>query len=219
MRTRLVLAKGERHTVTQVDMAPERRQPTRLRGAEPAVTVDSYRLASRSRAEISLGGSDLQVQTRESSGSAHVSGGGFALTFSHWLSEPLALEVSLGGTALESYTQAGPSGEVSRTRGLFHALFGARYYPPLRGTLRPYAAVALGPVFEFEVVDEPGRTDVSGGATNFGVQLRAAVDVRVGRSFVLTPGGGALVRAGAGDQYFFSLGVGWTFGGPKPPRE
>jgi hypothetical protein len=218
LKTRVVVAKGERHEVSRAQMTPLRREPTRLRGADSGAAREPYALASRSRVELQLGGSDLRVHTAAGGDNADVAGAAVGLAFGYWLREDLALELALGGSGLEASTAKQADGTTVRTRGLFHVLAGLRYYPPIPGIIRPHAALAVGPVSQYEAVEGTDSTAVSRNDTRAGLQLRAGVDVLIGRGFVTSVQGGVLWRKDRGNQYGYMLGLGWRFGGRRLPE-
>jgi hypothetical protein len=213
-QTRITVARGERHSVTRVGMTPLRRAPTRLRGPGPGAAPGPL-LASRSRVELQLGGSDLSVHTASDGDATDVAGGAVALSFGYWLNESFALDVTLGGSSLEASTTEQDDGTTVRTRGLFHVLVGTRYYPPLPGRIRPHLGLAVGPVSQYEVVETDDQTDVSRSDTRVALQSRVGVDVLIGRSFVTTVQGGILWRRRHGNQYGLMIGFGWAFGGRR----
>ncbi len=222
LKTRVVVAKGERRAVTRVEMTPLRRQPTRLRGAAAGAPADPYSLASRARAELLLGGSDLRVRTEAGGDSADVAGGAVGLDFGYWLSDALALDIAFGGSGLETSTREQADGTTVETRGLFHVLAGVRFYPPLPGIIRPHVALAAGPVSQYEVVAVEGlagqeSTEASRNDTRVGLQLRGGLDILLGRGFVVGVQGGVLWRRDRGNQYAGMLALGWRFGGRRLP--
>jgi hypothetical protein len=215
-QTRIVVAQGERRTVSRTEMTPLRRAPTRLRGG-PALP-GAPTLASRSRIELQLGGSDLRVHTESGGDATDVAGGAVALSFGYWLRDSLALDLALGGSGLEASTTKQADGTTVRTRGLFHVLAGLRYYPPLPGRIRPHVALAFGPVSQYEAVEADNTTDVTRNDTRVALQARGGLDVLIGRGFVTSVQGGVLWRRGRGNQYGLMLGFGWAFGGRRPPE-
>jgi hypothetical protein len=218
LKTRVVIAKGERRAVTRVEMTPLRRQPTRLRGAGSGTAEDPYSLASRARVELQLGGSDLSVHTEAGGDTSDVAGGAVGLGFGYWLHDTFALEVSFGGSNLQTSTRKETDGTTVKTQGLFQVLAGVRFYPPLPGIIRPHVGLAAGPVSQYEVVvvdakeGQNNSTEASRTDTRAGLQLRGGVDILLGRGFVVGVQGGVLWRKDRGNQYVGMLGLGWRIG-------
>jgi hypothetical protein len=79
---------------------------------------------------------------------------------------------------------------TDRTSGTFAFLAGASLLPAASGIVRPYAAAAIGPFDEFNVVD--GVTGSAGGSTgtHFGGTVGGGVDVFFGSHFTLGLDGG-----------------------------
>ena len=210
-RVKLALAEGERRSLGREELRPAGRRATRLRGGSPA---DPWSRGGRSRVEILAGGSGVEVHTTETPGatSDHVSGGCFELGYAYFLQPDLSLDLALVGQDLDvTSTQVEPEESVERISGSYGAFLGARYYAPLRGSVRPFLLGGVGTLTDWVVTDMPNATTVSQTNTDFAFRVGGGVEARIGSHaslalrLMLTRRDGRSTRTGA-------FGFGWTFG-------
>ncbi len=123
-------------------------------------------------------------------------GGLGALIVSHWVSEELALLVSVAGQAVDIDNRVGPGSVYSQTVVVAPILFGARYYFPhstFGTSWRPYVTGSVGPIIGSDRVEEVTATAVTVTEHNeaaFGGHLGGGVDVGLSRLFMLGFSGG-----------------------------
>ena len=184
-------------------------------GAEVAETgePEAHALDGRSRFEMRLGFADLYVSDNQLTDAVDVTGGAFSLVFLHWMSESFAFEVSLGGTNVGVSSRQTVAGETVDADGFGGFLAGGRFYPPLRGAVRPHIGLAVGPMTDYQVRDRPWQTDLILRTTTVGVGLEAGIDCLLGRHFVLGVHGGTTARDGYRPQWNLGINLGWAFGG------
>jgi hypothetical protein len=170
----------------------------------------------------------------DTSGSDHAS---VSLSYSHWISESLALTVTATGLGGEFEIVDGWHGHDGHHghhggdhddhvegSGIGSLLFGVRQYLWDGKTIKPFLAGSLGPYFggTSTVEDEPWDdwTDWRGEAA-FGGYVGAGFDVRLGRSWMLGISGGynfmADFRHPIGGRVNYSsaeggVGISWLFG-------
>jgi len=203
------LGYGERQELARQDLRPTKRAPTRSRGGVELPARDP--LDGRTRVQIGFGVTDISATstafpTRDFVHLGHGWEGAFIM---HWVRPDLALELGLGVTDLT--VESTPT--VDHTSGTFAFLAGARYYPPLSGIVRPYAAAAIGPFDEFNVVD--GVTGSTGGTTgtHFGTTLGGGVDMLFGSHFTLGLDGRVALVTDRSTHFGLTVTLGWTWGG------
>ncbi|MGD8897268.1 MAG: hypothetical protein PVJ73_14635, partial [Acidobacteriota bacterium] len=131
-------------------------------GTEVAGTGErgAHALDGRSRFEMRLGFADLYVSDNQLTDAVDVSGGAFSLVFLHWMTESFAFEVSLGATNVGVSSRQTVTGETVDADGFGGFLAGGRFYPPLRGAVRPHIGLAVGPMTDYQVRDRPWQTDL-----------------------------------------------------------
>ena len=189
-------------------------------GAEVAERGEpgAHALDGRSRFEMRLGFADLYVSDNQLTDAVDVTGGAFSLVFLHWMSESLAIEVSLGAMNVGVSSRETIAGETVRADGFGGFLAGGRFYPQLRGPIRPHVGLAVGPMTDYQVRDRPWQTDVILRTTTVGVGLEAGIDCLLGRHFVLGVHGGTTARDGYSPQWNLGINLGWAFGGAQGSR-
>ncbi len=212
--TKVTIADGQHRSLERQELASTTRQPTRRRGPGDDVLMP-LRHFGRTRIEMRFGYSDASTHVDTAAQSTKVEGGDFALSALHFLREEWALELVFGGTDLGVETRTELLGERTRTRGLFGMLLGGRYYPPLSGSIRPYARAVLGPLSELDVESTPTTTDVTDRGTKLGAQLGGGADFQISRRFTLSGSAAVTVRPGSRGSFAVCMGFGWSFGGGR----
>jgi outer membrane protein W len=161
--------------------------------------------------------------------STSVGGSGFlgGLAYGHWLSEGLALRVSVGAMAAGVDTEIDGSGVSTETATITQLLLGMRYYFPRStygSSVRPFLGAGVGTFIGSQVASEVGAVVTAEARTEatIGGELGAGVDFLPGRHFVTSV---ALTFAlmtdfeqpiGGSDNYSgpqFTIGFGYVFGG------
>jgi uncharacterized caspase-like protein len=222
LRTRIALAEGQSLTLDRSQFKPARRVPTRRRGPSMRKTLQPYVLDGRSRASMSFGLSSAKVSVRrtwDDNEDVNVGGGECDFAFTHWVREDVALDVSIGGTRMGVRTTRLPDGEEVETSGLFYVLCGARYYPPIEGSFRPYLSASLGPMTDIDVrtftptwSDQKEETDVTDSGTSLGARVGGGVDLLLSRRFHLGLYSGTVLRSGYKSRLGVGMSLGWTWG-------
>lgn len=160
--------------------------------------------------------------------------GGFvgALTYSYWLQEKLAFDLSIGILGAEATSSVSNFGVSQRTNAVVPILLGLRYYFPkstLDSSVRPFVAAAVGPYIGYEAKNEVGGDIlVSQGThseTSIGFRIGGGINFVLSRAFMLTTSFGYHVMTdfanpiGGRRNYSgpdFSLGIGFVFGKGVP---
>jgi hypothetical protein len=214
--TKVTIADGQHRALERRELAATTRQPTRRRGPGDDVLVPLRHLG-RTQIEMRFGYSDASTHVDTTAQSTTVEGGEFALSAVHFLREDWAIEFSFGGSDLGVETRTGLLGEESRTRGLFGVMLGGRYYPPLSGSIRPYARAVIGPLSELDVASTPTTTDVTEKGAKLGAQIGGGVDFMIGRRFSLSGSAAVTLRPGSRGAFGVCMGFGWSFRGRRRP--
>jgi len=176
----VTLADGERRELTTAELRATKLLPSRRRGPEDQDDL----LDGRVRAQL---GATVWND---------ISGSGGRYSVLHWNKPWLAYEFSFGtGQFVASGTDI---------------LLGARYYPALRGRLRPYAGLLLGRAEVVDVLGTPPRATERG---QFAAALPAGVDVFFGRHFVLDLGTRTTLAGGGWHDIELFVAGGFMFGG------
>jgi hypothetical protein len=223
--TRVTIAPGQRRALMRQELSPRRRFSTRSRGLYEPVQP-RFALNGRSRIEMSFGLSEGGVSVDEAvaGDSVNVSGGQFAMTGLHWLTENLALELSAQAMDISERVVESADSDTSETTGVLAVLFGARYYAPVgRGgaPLRPYLSLAVGPHTDVHDVSVSSNSDsdssldhseFSTGRTNLGLRLSGGADIQIGRHVTLGLNAGATLRKGMHTRMGVGFSWGWAFG-------
>jgi hypothetical protein len=110
------------------------------------------------------------------------------LLFTHWLTPAFALDLNFANTW--------------ESDGLSAVVAGTRYYPPLRGKVRPYGSAGIGYFEDFLTNGE-----------RVGLVVGAGVDFYLGRRFSISLDSRRSLVPGNYAQTFGGLGFAWTFGG------
>jgi outer membrane protein W len=190
-------------------------------------------LEKRHQIELKLGmwnqTTAVRTETNIASVSTSVGSKGLlgGLSYGHWLSEGVALNLNLGVMAVDVTTESEVSGVVTGTSTVTSILLINKLYFP-RSTfsmsVRPYAYAGIGPYIGSQVQTESAlfktivesRTEVA-----FGGQVGAGVDYILGRHFLIgfmlgynlmtdfdRPISGSTNYSGPA----FSLGISYLFG-------
>lgn len=222
LRTRVALADGQRLTIDRSQFRSARRVPTRRRGPDARAPLPPYVLDGRSRVSMSFGASSANVSVRrtwDDGEDVNVGGGEFSFSFSHWLRKDVALDVAIGGTRLGVRTTRLMDGEEVNTDGLFFLLCGARYYPPVEGSFKPYVSASLGPMTDIDVrtftptwSDKKEETDVTDSGTSLGAHVGGGVDLLISRHIHLGLYSGTVLRSGYKSRLGVGMSFGWTWG-------
>lgn len=174
------LKDGHRHELVRDGMQRARRVPTRRRGeaGRPHRSHDGFE--GRSRAQIDLGISDIRLSVDDGPDPTEetfsgIGSGGF--TFSHGLRPHLAGELILALSRLS----VASAGDTTSTDGQLAVLFGLRYYAPVEGGVRPYAAAAAGPLIDFGGTNQGAFSSGETRGTRLGLNLGGGVDLFLGR--------------------------------------
>jgi outer membrane protein W len=168
------------------------------------------------RTEIGSGGLATTV------GSSGFLGG---LAYGHWLSEAVAVRVSVGGLLARVDTEIDGSGVSSESASVGQILVGARYYFPRStyGTsMRPFLGAGVGTVIGSQVASRVGTVLSTETRTEpaLGGELSAGIDFLLSRHFLTSIGLAYLVMTdfdqpiGGSDNYSgpqLSLGFGYVF--------
>lgn len=202
MEAPLKLAEGQRQELVRGGLRPAKRLPTLRRGG----AIDGLGLHHRNRIEGMGGflGGGISVQGSQT----EIGGVAWGTSFLHWLKPSLAIELSMvdyGGKVLDLRTSV----FVGSTRG---GLVGGRYYPDVRGSLRPFATASAG-LFE----DVGIKVGAAGKGLGVGGQAGFGADLYLGRRLSVSGQGVFGVVSGRKSQFDLRLAGGWNFGG-RPKR-
>jgi outer membrane protein W len=148
------------------------------------------------------------------------------VTYNHWLEENVALDISIGGMAIDIESEVGTSGVTSKISSIGYILLGAKYYFPkstYASSVRPFAMAGVGPFMGDQsetrvglVVATEQRSEVA-----FGGKLALGIDFPVSRHFMagVTAGYNFMTDfdepIGGSDNYSgpeFLIGFGYLFG-------
>jgi hypothetical protein len=224
--TSVDLADGDKRELLRADMRGTRRLPTRRRGGwAPRDLLDG-----RSRIQLEIGMSDVDVRSSNVMSEPKTShwGATGGLVFLRGLRHDLAGELSLGMASFRLHS----TWEETNVQGRMAAMLGLRYYIPVYGGLKPYAAAAAGPILAWgaseTVISSSGGTH----GTELGATVGGGADLFLGRHFTLaldsrylllghegplpTLGEARRVFANETSRWDVRIGVGLTFGGGRP---
>jgi hypothetical protein len=158
-------------------------------------SLEGQGLLGRSRIEVRLGmgvRANSETTTSRTGIRTETEAAGFlgSISYSHWLSEGLALTGSAGFLSAGVKMSAGTSGFESRSASVFLLFFGVRCYFPessYASQWRPYASAELGPVIGTQAWLELGRATTGESLTTaaLGARLGAGVDIQLGGRTVL----------------------------------
>lgn len=189
-------------------------------------------LEKRHQLELRLGMwnqvADARTEVSATGVSTSVGTNGFlgGFSYSHWLTEGTALNISLGVMTGDVSTDAGVFGVGTQTSTVTAILMGIKQYFP-RSTyatsVRPYTRAAVGPFFGSQSSTNVGLsvTVESRSEVAFGGHLGTGVDFILGRHFAAGMGIGYNLMTdfdepiGGSVNYSgpeFSLGFGYLFG-------
>ncbi len=210
MTSSLKLEDGQRQELSREGLHPTRRLPTQRRGPGPGEAAAGDLLDRRTRVQLGVGISQISASSTPTTDLVQAGHGLEAVWFAHWLRPDVALEAGLGVT--DVIAESTPT--TDRTSGLFAVLLGARYYPPLAGTFRPYASAALGPFSEFGALSTPTLDTAGTHDTRLGGTVGGGADIYFGRHFSLGLDGRFMFVSDRSTHFGLSFGFGWTWGGP-----
>jgi hypothetical protein len=206
----VTVREGQRQELVRQEMHPTRRRPTQSRGGSVELPARDL-LDGRTRVQIGFGVSGISATSSSTPTRdfVHIGHGWEGASVNYWIRPDVALDLGLGVTDLT--VESTPT--TDRTSGTFAFLAGARYYPPLSGIVRPFAAAAIGPFDEFNVVD--GVTGSAGGSTgtHFGGTVGGGVDVFFGPHFTLGLDGRAVLVTDRSSHFGVTVTFGWIWGG------
>jgi hypothetical protein len=201
----LKLGEGQRQELVRDGLKPAKRLPALVRG--DAGSFDP--LYRRTRVEFvgRFWGDEVETSTRAGRTTTRIREaplGGFLV---HWLRPSLAFE--LGYSSNEIIETDSSSGSfVGSTRGV---TVGARYYPRVSGSLRPFGIANLGLYDDFgtDTGLAPDRAAGVGATFGFGADLLLWRRVSVSAHGTFTAISDRDPRMGV------SVGGGWHWGGPR----
>lgn len=198
----LKLEVGQRQEVVRGGLRPAPRLPTLSRGGSPV----PERLDGRTRVEVLLGVPGAGSAGRDG---RVIYGGANSVSVLHWLRPGLALE---GGLLQRDVTDETPMTEnpfASTFEGVIRGgVVGARYYPGLRGPLRPYVSASVG---AFDVPYE--------GGLRLGTVTGLGGDLLLGRRLSLSLQGTFSRVSGQATHFETRLGMGFSWGGRGGPAD
>ena len=206
LAARIALADGDRHELSRDELEPRQRLPTNVRSPGLAGPVPGSDLDGRWRVALLAG---LTSVNSVGSDNVSVEGATLATTASRWARKDLAVDFWLIGVGDESTSTS----FGTRFEGGWGILLGARYYPPLRGALRPYLGGAIGPWTDTFVRTAGDTTEVHVDSTKIGGLLGGGADFLIGSHFTLTVDGHVTLRDGHSRLFNVLFGLGWRFGG------
>ena len=225
LTTRVEVAEGTSATVDQQQFGPAATEPSRRRGDE---SRPRFAVTGRNRLEL-VGGTwrtgDNGATIRAGSSALDVFGG---LQYTRYVRENLAVTFGMEAIGVESGSSVGDNGIAAGTVGGFAMPLGVRWNP-FKGdfrtrALKPFVAIAAGPVFAASSGSFVGHDTISAGSetrATFGGHFGGGFDVHVARSFSLglTVGYNAMMDfsepVGLRDNYNgvqVGIGFGWLFG-------
>ena len=109
--------------------------------------------------------------------------------FMHWVKPSFAIDLNFVDT-----WESGLAGVVA----------GTRYYPPMRGKVRPFGSAGIGYFEHYWTAEE-----------KVGLVVGAGVDFYLGRRFTISLDTRRSLISGDYAQTFGGIGFGWTFGGRR----
>jgi|CXWL01.1.fsa_nt_gi hypothetical protein len=205
LSTPLRLGDGQRQELVRGGLKPAKRLPTLSRGGAGA--PDPF--LGGTRVEFVARGWGEDIEALRSGGviTSRISDPPIAGSLLHWRRATLAFEVGITDRGLiESDSTGGTF--VGATRGI---VFGARYYPRVRSSLRPFA------VGNFGVYDDVG-TDarrVPDRGLGLGITFGFGADLLLGRRMVISTRGTMNAVSSRGSRMDVLIGAGWHWGGPR----
>lgn len=199
------LGEGQRQELVRGGLKPAKRLPTLSRGG--AGSLDP--LYRRTRAEF-VGrwwGGEIETETSGSHVTARIADPPMGGSFLHWPRPSLALEVGYASAGLVESDSRGGS-FVGSTRGVF---VGARYYPRVSGSLRPFGMASVG-AYDDVGIDAGFAQDRGLGV---GATLGFGADLLFWRRVSLSTHGTITAITDRGSRMGLSIGAGLHWGGPK----
>jgi len=201
----LKLGEGQRQELVRGGLKPAKRLPTLVRGG--AGSLDA--LYRRTRVELvgSFWGDEVETATTPGRTTHRVSEpplGGFLV---HWPRPSLAVELGFSSSELIE-TDSAAGSFVGATRGV---TLGARYYPRVGGSLRPFGIANLGVYDDFGIDASLAKDRGAGLGATFGF----GADLLLWRRVSLSAHGTYTAIADRESRIGVSIGAGWHWGGPR----
>jgi len=103
------------------------------------LNIGMWNQTTDARTEVGISGVSTSVGSNGASG---------AVVYGYWLTEGIAMNISVGGMLADISTSTGTSGVTSNTSHIASILMGAKfYYSPstFEGSVRPYFKLSAGP--------------------------------------------------------------------------
>jgi hypothetical protein len=184
--SKVTLVEGQHKELLRSELREAPRHATTRRGGAASDGLEDDRLDGRLRGQF---------------GATVLRSRGSRFTLLHWARPTLAYELGFGTPTFGGSTDV---------------LLGARYYPPLKGSFRPYAGAALGRLEVYEPV-----FGGEGGVYEHGIvggELKVGLDVLLNRSVSMHFDGRGAFTDGR-RKFSTEFGLGWSFGGrPRASR-
>jgi Caspase domain len=198
MSAPLRLAEGQRQELVRGGLRPAKRLPTLRRGGEDPST--SFLQRNRVEGGGSMFGGNVEATRSQSK----IGGGAWGWSALHFIRPEIAIELAMldRGIVLD---RPGQGAFIGSTRA---GLLGARYYPPARGSLRPFALAGAG-LFD-DVGVKVGTVAKGLGA---GGQIGFGVDLKLWRRITVSGQGVFVAAVGRESRFDLRFASGWNFGG------
>ena len=204
------LDEGQHQELKRETLAPTDRLPTSRRGADeepPSQPVDD--LTGRWR--IAFQGAVTNTSVTTTPNETRVGGASGNMQFSHFIRRDLAIDFNIqaidaGVVTTDTYTTTGTDTGF---------LVGARYHPPLAGSLRPHVGASIGAFTQSGTVSSNSSTVAGLDDTRFGGTVEGGVDIRIGGHFLFNVDGIVTMRDSRDTRFDIAIGFGFIFGSGK----
>ncbi|MBX7186989.1 MAG: caspase family protein [Vicinamibacteria bacterium] len=202
----LRLGEGQRQELVREGLMPANRRPTTRRGGDEPAKQATDNLDGRWRLVFQGGVTNTSVSTTATT--TRVGGASGGMQFSTWVRPDLALDLRIHSIDAGVVTTT-----HSTTTGTdVGYLVGARYYPILRGALRPHVGGSMGAFNQTGTMTSTTTTFTGLGGTRFGGTVEGGLDCRLGGHFLLNLDGIMTLRENRSSRFDIALGFGFIFG-------
>jgi hypothetical protein len=201
----LKLGEGQRQELVRGGLKPAKRLPTLSRGGAGA--LDPLHRSTRAEFVGRWWGGEIETSTSGERTSTRISDPPMGGSLLHWPRRTLALEV---GFSSSGFVASGSTGGafVGSTRGV---TIGARYYPRVNGSLRPFGLANVG-VYDDVGIDTSFAQDRGPG---IGATFGFGADLLLWRRLSFSTHGTITAITDRDTRMGLAIGAGWQWGGPR----
>jgi len=204
---RVRLDEGQHQELKRDALAPTDRLPTARRGAEeepPSQPTDDL----KGRWRIAFQGGVTNTRVTTTPNETRVGGASGGMQFSNFVRRDLAIDfriqaIDAGVITTNSHTTTGTDTGF---------LVGARYHPPLAGSLRPHIGASIGAFSQSGTVSSYDSSVTGLDDTRLGGTVEGGVDIRIGGHFLFNVDGVVTMRDSRDTRFDIAIGFGFIFG-------